>query len=86
MIEKERTIQLSELVKTFEQKLDEVKNPAYNEDNLRVDFVDKFFEYVLGWDVRNKNNDSEDFREVYREDKVYVKGKPKAPRNGAWLD
>ena len=38
-MEKERMDKLAELVRTFEQKLDEVKNTAYNEDNLRVDLV-----------------------------------------------
>jgi hypothetical protein len=46
-MEKRKLDNLRELVETFEQKIDEVKNSAYNEDNLRVDFVDKFFEYVL---------------------------------------
>lgn len=53
-------------------------SPSYDEANARVDFIDKLFE-LLGWDVRNLQGYSEDYRDVVREDKVVIAGKPKAP-------
>ena len=76
----ERGIQesLREVVTLFNQNIDRYKQASYDEANTRVDFIDKFFE-ILGWDVRNTLGYSEDYRDVVREDKVIIAGKPKAP-------
>lgn len=67
-----------ELVNLFKGNIERYKDFSYDEANARVDFIDKFFE-LLGWDVRNVNGYSEDYRDVVREDKIRIAGKPKAP-------
>ena len=67
----EKIRQLQGLVEHFEYNLAEYKNSAYDEANTRVDFIDKFFE-ILGWDVAYKQQFSEEWREVVREDKVII--------------
>lgn len=69
---------LRELTETFSTNIDRYKSLNYDEANTRIDFIDKFFE-LLDWDVRNTSGYSEDYRDVVREDKVVIEGKPKAP-------
>lgn len=69
---------LLQLCSTFRDNIERYKSSAYDEANTRVDFIDKFFE-LLGWDVRNLAGYSEDYRDVVREDRVTIEGKPKAP-------
>ncbi|MCK4665200.1 restriction endonuclease subunit R, partial [Candidatus Dependentiae bacterium] len=69
---------LQELVNLFQTNIKQYKSTQYDESNTRVDFIDKFFE-LLAWDVRNTAGYSEDYRDVVREDKVIIQGKPKAP-------
>ncbi|MDA3872087.1 MAG: N-6 DNA methylase, partial [Candidatus Marinimicrobia bacterium] len=75
---KEKSQKLHELTDQFKTNFIQYKNTNYDEANTRVDFIDKFFE-LLDWDVRNKLGFSEDYRDVVREDKVIIQGKPKAP-------
>ena len=70
--------EVEHLVEKFDRNLKQYKHASYDEANVRVDFVDKFFT-ILGWDVSNEKGYSEDYREVVREDKVVIQGKPKAP-------
>jgi hypothetical protein len=44
--------QVLKLIERFEHNLDKYKRPAYKETQVRVEFIDPFFE-ALGWDVRN---------------------------------
>lgn len=69
---------LLQLCSTFRDNIERYKSFDYDEANTRVDFIDKFFE-LLGWDVRNLSGYSEDYRDVVREDRVTIEGKPKAP-------
>ena len=69
---------LKELVELFSNNLEVYKSHKYDESNTRNDFIDKFFA-LLGWDVYNSIGASEDFREVIREDKVVIEGRPKSP-------
>jgi len=62
------------LVKKFERDSDVYKRRDYNETQLRVEFVNPFFE-ALGWDVRDRN-------QVSHETRVLVEGKPKHPDYG----
>ncbi len=73
-----KNIELTKLIHLFHDNIKQYKNPSYDEANTRVDFIDKFFE-LLDWDVRNTQGYSEIYREVVREDKVIIEGKPKAP-------
>ena len=75
---KEKLEKLKELCDLFKSNFKEYKSAKYDEANTRTDFIDKFFE-VLDWDVRNNQGYAEGYREVVREDKVIIEGKPKAP-------
>jgi len=75
---KSRLNDLKKLLETFEANLAQYKSSIYDEAKTRVDYIDKFFE-LLDWDVRNIKGYSEDYREVVREDRVVIQGKPKAP-------
>jgi hypothetical protein len=50
---KEALKQVSLLVERFQQNIEAYRNPAYNETQLRIEFIDPFFE-ALGWDLTNK--------------------------------
>ena len=69
---------LTELTELFERNKKQYYSGEYDEANTRTDFIDKFFE-LLGWDIRNEQGYSEQYREVVREDKVRIDGKVKAP-------
>ena len=66
------------MTELFERNRKQYNTSAYDEANTRTDFIDKFFE-LLGWDIRNEQGYSEQYREVVREDKVTIGGKVKAP-------
>jgi hypothetical protein len=70
--------ELKILVDRFKNNIDDYKSSIYNEENTKIDFIDRFFA-LLGWDVNNSQNHSEEYREVVREDKVIIKGRPKSP-------
>ena len=57
---------LIELVARFAGNIDEYRSGWYNEAQVRLDFVDPFFE-ALGWDVYNRKGYSERYREVVPE-------------------
>ena len=78
MVKEKANSSLSTLVKLFQDNESAYRTASYDEANARVDFIDKFFE-LLGWDVRNIQGFSENYRDVVREDKVVIAGKPKAP-------
>jgi hypothetical protein len=69
---------LLELSSHFEANIAQYESTGYDEANVRVDFIDKMFEF-LDWDVRNDSNASERFRDVVREDKIEIGGREKAP-------
>lgn len=66
--------QITNLVERFNDQKEFYKNKDYNETQTRRDFIDPFFE-ALGWDVANKNDYAESYREVIHEDRVKVKEK-----------
>ena len=78
MIKVEKIDKLKELVNQFKYNIKQYRDKGYDEANTRVDFIDKFFE-LYDWDISNKEGYSEDYREVIREDKIIIQGKPKAP-------
>ena len=49
---------IEELVERFRRNLDVYKKSAYNETQVRREFIDPFFE-ALGWDVSNKQGFAE---------------------------
>jgi hypothetical protein len=69
---------ISSLVERFERNIDAYHSPAYNETQLRIEFVDPFFE-ALGWDVTNKAGYAEQYKDVIHEDAIKIAGATKAP-------
>ena len=55
-----------DLVKKFERNLHSYKSGIYNETQVRVEFINPFFE-ALGWDVYNKSGCSEQYKDVIHE-------------------
>jgi type I restriction-modification system DNA methylase subunit len=75
---KETLKQISNLVERFERNIEAYRSPAYNETQLRREFVDPFFE-ALGWDVTNKAGYAEQYKDVIHEDAIKIAGATKAP-------
>ena len=75
---KEAVKQVSPLVERFERNIDAYHSPAYNETQLRREFIDPFFE-ALGWDVANKAGYAEQYKDVIHEDAIKIAGATKAP-------
>ncbi|KAB2308214.1 N-6 DNA methylase [Betaproteobacteria bacterium SCN2] len=70
--------ELHDLVARFREQHEDYRRGAYNETQLRRDFLDPLFA-LLGWDVDNRAGYAESFREVVHEDAVKVGGMTKAP-------
>jgi type I restriction-modification system DNA methylase subunit len=66
-----RIAQVSELVQTYRDHYAQFQRAAYNETQLRVDFVNRFFK-LLGWDVDNEQGLPQHLREVTHEATVLV--------------
>jgi hypothetical protein len=77
---KEALKQISSLVERFERNIEAYRSPAYNETQLRREFIDPFFE-ALGWDVANKAGYAEQYKDVVHEDAIKVAGTYKV-KNG----
>ncbi|MDR3063013.1 MAG: N-6 DNA methylase, partial [Methanobrevibacter sp.] len=69
---------VKELVEKFENNIKGYKSSNYNEQNVRQEFIDPFFE-CLGWDVYNKKDSAPQFRDVIFEDSIKVGKGTKAP-------
>lgn len=65
------TTQVAELVQTYRDNYQQLLRPVYNETQVRVDFVNRFFK-LLGWDVDNERGLPQHLREVTHEAKVIV--------------
>ncbi|MCX6668826.1 MAG: restriction endonuclease subunit M, partial [Methanothrix sp.] len=74
-----------ELVDRFESDIDKYKSLSYNEEDIKIDFINPLFE-ALGWDVGNKTNKPPALREVKFEDSVDVQGRVKNPDYSFRLD
>jgi len=66
-----------QLIQRFQSQLPDYRAGRYNETQLRRDYLDPFFE-ALGWDMTNRKNYSEKYREVVQEVSVEVEGQAKA--------
>ena len=67
-----------ELVERFDRNLEPYKQGKYNETQVRLEFINPFFE-ELGWDITNKQSYAEAYKEVVHEDAIKVGGATKAP-------
>lgn len=60
---------ISDLVKKYDTNRDTYLESAYNETQLRADFLDPFFE-LLGWDIKNSQGKPTNEREVLLEESL----------------
>ena len=67
-----------ELVARFHANRDAYRSGAYNETQVRHEFVDPLF-IALGWDVNNTLGYAEAYKDVIHEDSIKVGGGIKAP-------
>lgn len=65
------TGQVAELVQTYSDNFTQFQRATYNETQVRVDFVNRFFK-LLGWDVDNERGLPQHLREVTHEATVVV--------------
>lgn len=73
----EPPLQVKELIDRFDQNFEAYHSQAYNETQVRLEFINPFFE-ALGWDVTNKHGYAEAYKDVIHEDAIKV-GATKAP-------
>lgn len=64
-------IQVTELVQVYTDNYQQFQRATYNETQVRVDFVNRFFK-ILGWDVDNERGLPQHLREVTHEATVVV--------------
>ncbi len=67
-----------DLIRRFDDNAPQYRDPAYNETEVRREFIDPLFK-ALGWDVDNTQGYSEKYKEVVHEARVTVGGRVKAP-------
>jgi hypothetical protein len=70
--------EIADLIERFERNRESYMSGAYNETQLRREFLDPFFS-VLGWDVENKQGYAEAYKDVIHEDALKIGGATKAP-------
>ncbi len=70
--------EILDLVERFGRNLEAYRSGKYNETQIRVEFIDPFFE-ALGWDVHNKEGYAEPYKDVIHEDAIKLGGATKAP-------
>jgi predicted type IV restriction endonuclease len=70
--------QVKELVERFDQNIEAYRSPAYNETQVRLEFINPLFE-ALGWDITNKAGYAEAYKDVLHEDAIKIGGATKAP-------
>jgi len=67
-----------ELVERFARNREQYLNPAYNETQVRREFLDPFFT-ALGWDVDNTSGYAQAYKDVVHEDAIKVGLETRAP-------
>jgi len=72
--------QIIELIKQFNQELELYRSSNFNETQTRNQFIDPLFD-ALGWDLSNKNQVPEVYRDVVLEERLKISNnqKTKAP-------
>jgi len=67
-----------QLIRKFEEHVDQYKSSSYNETQVRIDFINPMFA-ALGWDMDNIAGYAEPYRDVVHEDAVKIGGTTKSP-------
>ena len=70
--------EISDLVDRFAEHAEAYRSGAYNETQLRREFVDPMFR-ALGWDMDNVSGYAEAYKDVIHEDAIKIGGATKAP-------
>ncbi|MBI5756411.1 MAG: N-6 DNA methylase [Nitrospirae bacterium] len=70
--------QINELIERFDRNIKSYRNQAYNETQVRREFIDPFFE-AHGWDVTNRAGYAEAYKDVIHEDAIKIGSATKAP-------
>jgi hypothetical protein len=66
------------LIDNFDRNVAAYRSPAYNEAQVRKEFLDPFFE-AMGWDMANRQGFDLRYRQVVHEAALRVGGTTKAP-------
>ncbi len=74
----EAKVKVEKLVERFAQNLDVYKRSNYRETQVRIEYIDPFFE-ALGWDVRNTKGCAEQYKDVVHEDALKTSGSTRSP-------
>jgi hypothetical protein len=69
---------IKELVSRFEEQLPTLKNSKYKEHNLRMEYLNPFWE-ALGWDIHNTKGLPQSYKEVEQEDTLKIENLRGAP-------
>lgn len=67
-----------ELIDRFERNIESYRHQAYNETQVRQEFINPFFE-ALGWDITNRVGYAEAYKDVIHEDAIKIGSATKAP-------
>ena len=67
-----------DLVERFHQHLAAYKQNSYNEEQLRIEFLNPMFQ-ALGWDMDNTQGYAVAYKDLIHEDALRVSGVTKAP-------
>ena len=70
--------EVKRLVERFAANAAAYRTPAYNEAQVRVEFIDPLFS-ALGWDMANVGGIGEQFKDVVYEPRLRIEGGAKAP-------
>src|SRR5438445_1357567 len=62
---------IASLIERFDQNAEAYRSAAYNETQVRQEFINPFFE-ALGWDIANKSGHAEAYKDVIHEDAIKV--------------
>ena len=69
---------IKELATRFEEQLPTLKNSKYKEHNLRMEYLNPFWE-ALGWDIHNTKGLPQSYKEVEQEDTLKIENLRGAP-------
>ncbi len=69
---------VQELIERYEANRESYRGSAYNEAQVRQEFINPFFA-ALGWDVDNTQGFAEAYKDVIHEDAIKIGGVTKAP-------
>ena len=64
---------VAELIARFERNRETYRSPAYNETQVRREFIEPLF-MALGWDIDNRAGYAEAYKDVIHEDAIRIGG------------